>query len=297
MLEAGIAERFSAGSLNYDNQATVQYRMAQAFAEWLASTPAGAAKPRPDAIATNRLGSHALDANTLGSNALDSDTVNSKISDLQTLHIVELGCGTGFLTQQMLARFPYATIDACDVSADMLTQCHIRNQATKQGSRPDAIRLHQADAAAFSTGRSSDWTVSSFCLQWISDLRGALQFHAQQTRRLSICVPCSASFTDWKDAHASVGLQAALWPLPRADKLTQWMQNIADTNNGHLRSKVMMVSEHHDSPLAFVRHFRAIGADYTGGKSTGAALKRVLGKLPSPYDAQYEVLMLDLVLR
>ena len=256
MLEAGIAERFSAGCVNYDNQATVQYRMARAFAEWLALVPA----------------------------------------DSQTLHIVELGCGTGFLTQQILSRFPHANVDACDVSADMLTQCHIRNQTTNQGSRPDAIRLHQADAATFSTGCTSDWTVSSFCLQWICDLHSALQFHAKQTKRLSICVPCSASFADWKDAHASVGLQAALWPLPCPDELTQWMQNIADTNKGHLRCKLTMVSEHHDSPLAFVRHLRAIGADYAAAKSTGAALKRVLDKLPSPYDAQYEVLMLDLVL-
>lgn len=250
MSETGIAARFSEGALQYDAHASVQYRMAETFVEWLLT---------------------------------DARTGPTRGNPLQ---VTELGCGTGFLTEQLRKRISDMQIDACDLSEEMLTQCHIRNQGL--------VRLHKADAATFSTGQRSDWTVSSFCLQWVTDLEASLRFHAEQTRRLSICVPCSGTFSDWRVAHQRAGLEAAVWPLPDALGLTQWMQNWATEFGGALRSRTLTVPEHHDSPLAFARHLRAIGADYSLARGAGGALNRVLSQLPSPYVARYEVLMLDL---
>ena len=249
MSEAGIAARFSAGARQYDAHASVQQRMATEFARWLCESAATFISPEP-------------------------------------LQMTELGCGTGFLTQEMLARYPNAKLDACDLSSEMLTQCHIRTQG--------AVALHQADAATFTVKPACDWILSSFCLQWVDDIRSVLTFHASQATRLSICLPCSASFDDWRHAHQTVGLKPALWPLPDAGLLIGHMQQLADKGGADLRSHRLTASEQHDSPLAFARHLRAIGADYSSARGAGTALKRVLDLLPSPYVANYEVLMLDL---
>jgi SAM-dependent methyltransferase len=203
----------------------------------------------------------------------------------QALQITELGCGTGFLTQRIIQAFPLARVSACDVSANMLAQCQIRTQG--------AASLHLADAAAFSTQQQADWVVSSFCLQWVKDIKSALAFHASNTRRLSICLPCSGSFSNWRLAHERSGLGPALWPLPNAVELAQYVRQLANEHNARARIWVGTVDEQHDSPLAFARHLRAIGADYTGERNKGAALRRVLELLPTPYTADYEVLMVD----
>ena len=56
------------------------------------------------------------------------------------LRVLELGTGTGNLTQKLLDRFPQSTVVGYDVSAEMLTRA--RAKLASAGTR---VQLHQGD--------------------------------------------------------------------------------------------------------------------------------------------------------
>lgn len=90
--------------------------------------------------------------------------------------ILELGCGTGLLTEQLVKHYPDAAISAVDLATDMLLYAKSRLttkpplwQFWSEAKSP--VRWVQADAYALPFDDASfDLIVSNFMLQWCQDL-------------------------------------------------------------------------------------------------------------------------------
>ncbi len=78
--------------------------------------------------------------------------------------ILELGCGTGFLTANLLEFQGRARIDAIDISAAMIEQAR---QAVAASER---IRWHVCDVWEYQAGAVYDLISSSSSLQWMQPL-------------------------------------------------------------------------------------------------------------------------------
>jgi malonyl-CoA O-methyltransferase len=78
--------------------------------------------------------------------------------------VLDLGCGTGYCTQQLQARAP-ATLLALDLALPMLSataqRCGASNNLQLIGGDAQTLPLHND---------SVDWIVSSLTLQWCSDI-------------------------------------------------------------------------------------------------------------------------------
>lgn len=84
-------------------------------------------------------------------------------------HILEIGCGTGFLTSLLAERFSSSHIVALDLSAGMLQRasshyCHLSN-----------VRWLQANAIHYLSPQKMDLVISSSSLHWLSPLRPIFQ--------------------------------------------------------------------------------------------------------------------------
>ncbi|MGB2078484.1 MAG: malonyl-ACP O-methyltransferase BioC [Vibrio sp.] len=97
--------------------------------------------------------------------------------DLTGKSILDLGCGTGYFSQKLLARG--ANVTAFDLSESMLAQCKIRcdhfvdrNQRLNAvSSQPlGQITYQHGDAAQLNYHHDFDYVFSSLALQWCSDL-------------------------------------------------------------------------------------------------------------------------------
>lgn len=99
------------------------------------------------------------------------EAVLAQVGDLEPSTVIDLGCGTGRLTQQLIRTFPDATVVGVDFSVGMLTRAADR----LGGSGGTAQALVRADAAQLPFAASSvDLVVCTESFHWYPDQAGAL---------------------------------------------------------------------------------------------------------------------------
>jgi malonyl-CoA O-methyltransferase len=187
----------------------------------------------------------------------------------QDAHILEIGCGTGLLTQEIRHVWPAATLIATDLAPDMLLV------AGKRGAASQLLAM-DGEAPAFE-GRWFDIILSSLAFQWFDDVGAALaRLHGllKPGASLYFATMGANSFASWRAAHESLGLSAGIADYPTLETLQAMLAPYADA---------FACDEHHLLPerggTALVRHFRGIGAQVprSGYRPLGpAAMRRVI---------------------
>lgn len=141
--------------------------------------------------------------------------------DLQPKQILDLGCGTGNLTEAALKHYPDATIHALDISADILNECRVRFAGHHN------IRYHQQDFSQLDfADESFDLVISSIAIHHIQDpekvalyrkvyrlLRpGGVFVFADQTRGITGEI-YQKHISRWKEEAFKLGSTEADWNL------------------------------------------------------------------------------------
>jgi len=187
--------------------------------------------------------------------------------------ILEIGCGTGLLTQAVRAAFPVADYLATDISDGMLARF-------RQDRLAAPVRTRQLDAQTPETiGEARfDLICGSLCMQWFADRRGTLSRLAALLAPggvMAFSTLADGTFAQWRVAHHAAGLPHAGYDYPALDQLARewpgdgrgWTAEMWDDAPG--------------SGLAFARDLRAIGADLprAGHRPLGGAdLRRVMAR-------------------
>jgi malonyl-CoA O-methyltransferase len=197
-----------------------------------------------------------------------------------TPSILEIGCGTGFLSRALLARWPGATLLATDLSAAMVACC--RRQL---GPAPGAafLVMDGERPSLQSRGRGFDLICASLALQWFGDPGGALAAWAGLLRpggHLAFATLAAGSLAEWRTAHTALGLEAGVADYPDADRLAAlWPPG------GHGRVEVEAISCAYPDGHAFVTGLRRIGAHLAVPDRRPlppGALRRVLRRFGRP---------------
>lgn len=188
---------------------------------------------------------------------------------LERPRILELGCGTGFLTRHLLALYPDAALLATDLSEEMLGAC--RAVCGGDGRASFAVM----DAGAPDAGGPFDLVAHSMTLQWLPDPLAAL---AAQRKLLSgkgelfYATIAPGGFREWREALAAEGLDSGLVEMPRLPGVIEEEERRIGYGGG----------------LAFLRSLRAIGADRSreGYRPLDAGrLRRALARLDGTHGA------------
>ena len=99
------------------------------------------------------------------------DAVLARIDGLEPSMVVDLGCGTGQLTQRLIRGFPDANIVGVDLSDGMLTEAAVRLRQVGGDDQP----LVRADALQLPFAASSiDLVVCTESFHWYPDQTAAL---------------------------------------------------------------------------------------------------------------------------
>lgn len=194
--------------------------------------------------------------------------------------IAEIGCGTGFLTRLLHARYPDALLLATDLAPAMVDYCRDR--------LPHDARLQFAVRDGRNTifDPAPDWIVSSMCFQWFEPLQTVLAHHLARSRVLAFSVMLESSFAAWRTAHMRVGATPGLHVCPNYARLQQICRQLGASRTS---SHWISLNERHANGLSFMRSLRAIGADTPRAGHAPANLKPVLRQLEQGCDANYDI--------
>ena len=190
--------------------------------------------------------------------------------------ILDLGCGTGHVTEAAQQRWPQAQITALDSAPAML--------AALQHKFP-GVRTLQADAAQPLPVGGFDLILSSMMLHWLPDPRAAL---AQWRRSLApggelhVAVPVEGSLGEWREACRQAGVEDGLWVFPQPGFAADLVES--------LRTEACPAV--YADARAFLKSLKQTGANSArpGRRPLSAAVtRRLLARQQKPFTATFWV--------
>ncbi|MCB2059329.1 MAG: methyltransferase domain-containing protein [Novosphingobium sp.] len=168
--------------------------------------------------------------------------------------ILEIGCGTGFLTEAIMAQGMEADWYITDISPQMLQRCRKR-----VGEAPDRrFCLLDGEYGEPEEMATFDLICSSLAMQWFDDQGAALSRLLGWLRPGGHCIFTtlgSDTFKEWRAAHRLAGLHPGT-----PDFMTVAQIAAMDPGSAQEPPNILRYVEHHDSALHFMRSLKAIGA-------------------------------------
>ncbi|GBR37362.1 biotin synthesis protein [Neoasaia chiangmaiensis NBRC 101099] len=188
--------------------------------------------------------------------------------------ILEFGCGTGFLTAELVRLFPHAEIVATDIAPGMIRRAQSRLHVPN-------VRFEVMDAQRPKPDGRFDLICSSLCLQWFTDRALGLARLASQLSaagRLMVTTLARGSFDEWRKACDTERVPCGFPTYPEPDALaSDWPVN------GHGKWDVVDLRDTPADGMTFLRELRDIGATTPAlhSRSAGIALRRVIRRFDS----------------
>ncbi|MEX0721313.1 MAG: methyltransferase domain-containing protein [Balneolaceae bacterium] len=172
--------------------------------------------------------------------------------------ILEVGCGTGFLTRLLIEQFPDRKILITDASERMLSFC--KESLKQEGLINDNLQFEMLDVnKAKVEAEKYAMVISNFAAQWFEDTSlglGKLSEAIKPGGLLLCSFPGNHSFPQWYENCLELGLPHTANPLPDVEevvvKLSMGPQQIDYYEND--------LFDEYNSSLDFFRHLKKIGA-------------------------------------
>ncbi|WP_260926664.1 methyltransferase [Novosphingobium sp. 9] len=166
---------------------------------------------------------------------------------------LEIGCGTGFLTQALHERGIEGEWLVTDLAPEMVARC----EARMAGSAAHHFAVLDGEREALEGG-PFDLIVSSLAVQWFDDAPAALARLAAQLApggHLVVTTLGPKTFSHWRAAHEAQGLA----PGTPAFAPVEAFRALGDIT-------VETLSEDHADARAFLRAVKAIGAGHAASE-------------------------------
>ncbi|WP_120495946.1 methyltransferase domain-containing protein [Kiloniella sp. EL199] len=227
-----LAQRFGAAAESYETQSEVQQKSAKALADHIAA----------------------------------------RIQNKKILRILEIGCGTGYLTRELLELYPDAQWWVTDISADMLAKCQsslsdeiINPEYTSgcsSGELPhnldlSKIHFHTMDGEAVDLDGPFDLICSNMAFQWFHDQEGTLgRLNDLLTSKgtLAFSTLSQGTFELWHKCQNELGIERLAPEFPDAAFYHRCLNGV---NVETLQQKFVQC---HKDGLDFLGTLREIGA-------------------------------------
>jgi malonyl-CoA O-methyltransferase len=163
--------------------------------------------------------------------------------------ILDLGCGTGKITQQLLRVLPYQHLYALDTAGQLLTQ------AKKRLYQPNITFIEADFNRMLAFKQTVDIVFSNMALHWSTDLGmtlAAIQSTLTKNGLLAFSLPVTGSLTELEN-------EVAINPLMSPTYIKQQLNQHNYILNTYLIEKITL---EFPEPLAVLKSLKNIGASH-----------------------------------
>lgn len=193
--------------------------------------------------------------------------------------ILDLGCGTGYMTEALLSSFPKASYCLNDISHNMLTSSqkkyqHLRNITFQEGDM-QSIELVQQDLIA-----------SNLAIQWTSNLSECIKKCYSYSKYFIFSLILDGTFQEWQQLLKNYDI-ILHHNFPTKDDIRILVEDLG-ANTWHYEEKTFDIE--FATPYDFASYLKAIGANAHEGFSCYNKLLPVLRKEKRAFKTQYKIL-------
>ncbi len=219
--------------------------------------------------------------------------------------VLEVGCGTGHLSQRILDDERVESFVATDLSAEMVRRCRekLNAQITKMlaegsASKPIALEFLCVDGefpVQFSSALCDKNIVcSSMTFQWFENLSESFAQYAQEmdpSALLALSIPVRGSLQEWETFASHHNFASGLLQCPTRISVEQGLHEAGFSNVCYVEKYYLQTFVNSQE---FLRSLRAIGATVPSAHyahSSVVALRRALRETRElPFECSWKIL-------
>lgn len=168
--------------------------------------------------------------------------------------IIELGCGTGFVSKPLCKMLPSRELQITDISSRMVEYCH------KQIDRKNRITFNIIDAENAAPEKLAySMSISNFVAHWFRHPAHTLSQWLDATKPgglLLAAFPGNQSFPEWKEQAENLGIPYTGNELPDIEEMVIKL-SIGDNQVDYYEDTVV---ENYSSADVFFEHLKKLGA-------------------------------------
>jgi len=197
--------------------------------------------------------------------------------------VLEIGCGTGFLSSALLERLGPAKWVFTDLSEAMIRYCRRNLGQNLLGESGDANFLAMDGEAPAFAPATFDLVCSSLAFQWFSDLPtslAGLMGLLAPGGELHFASLAAGSFAEWRQAHLEAGLLPGIPDYPSLDAFRAMFPP-----EGTVTLEEACIQHGYASGLDFMAELKGIGAHRSPlarPPLPAGALRRLLRRFEPP---------------
>lgn len=201
------------------------------------------------------------------------------LPNLPFTSIIDLGCGTGFITDALLVKHPDSHFHLIDLSDRMIAGCH------EKYKHNESITFAIANMDEYNYP-SADLIISNLAVQWSKDLRALLSNLTNKTPTVAFTTLTQGTFQEWADLLDQNGITSPLLPMMSVQELTQICKNLNPDSQIYLQDYKITFPNISD----FIQYLRELGATVGNGIQEKAKFKALIQHHKEPITVTYKVL-------
>lgn len=205
-----------------------------------------------------------------------------QLRDIQPKSVLEIGCGTGLLTQHLIRLFPEADLVITDIAPGMVQQC-------QQSMQPHpSIKFACMDGEQFELEQQFGLIVSSMTMHWFTDLQRSCIDITNQLQRgghFIFSILGENSFHEWREICQQFNVAVGTPIFPAEHLLQTMLPNVELT--------VATYQQTYPSAYAFLNSLKTIGAitpRMRYNPLSSGQLRQMLRQFNSEITISYEVI-------
>ncbi|MDQ0058737.1 malonyl-ACP O-methyltransferase BioC [Paenibacillus harenae] len=219
-------------------------------------------------------------------------------------NILEIGCGTGALTQMVVNEWPSATVTSLDIASEMIKAAEqrflsVNHSAGSVNRISDRISFIHADIeqwAADAPSSSYDLIVSNACFQWLSAPRETLGHLRRLLRSGGMLIFATFGPDTFREMHCSFHEAYRAWGMePQRHGLSfltplEWKLALEESGYVSFDYERTIQVEKYASAREFLHSVKAMGANASEAVPlTGLSLRRLFTSMYKEYEEKFSL--------